>query len=293
MKKLHLLTSLLLLTGFKLFAQSHLKDVQTTSIWAPAGVKIDGKINEWEDSFQAYNKSTRLFYTISNNEKYLYLAVTSTDAGNNTKIAAGGITLTINTAAKKKDKNAYSLTYPVITRALRGHGRGLRGGGAQSDVTDTAVVNAAHRQFISSAKEIKVLGFKDMDDTLISIYNEYGIKAAIGYDTLGNYSYELAVPLKVLGISPDSIKEIAYNIKVNGLQIAANNAFRGGNGGGDNGGGGFAGNGGGGFGGGGGGRRGGGTTGGGKSAGNGGNNIDFADLTTPTDFWAKYTLATK
>ncbi len=291
MKKNSLFTILFLLSGYQLFAQSHLKDVQATSIWAPAGVKIDGRINEWEDSFQAYNKSTRLFYTISNNEKYLYLAVTSTDAGNNTKIAAGGITLTINTAGKKKDKNAYSLTYPVISRAGRGRGqRGSRSGAAQTDAPDTAAINAAHRQFISSAKEIKVLGFKDMDDTLISIYNEYGIKVAIGYDTLGNYSYELAIPLKVLGISPDSIKEIAYNIKVNGLQVNMGGAFKGLAAGGDNGGGGFGG-GGGGFGGGGGGRRGGGA--GGRNSGGASNNIDFADLTTPTDFWAKYTLATK
>src|SRR6201999_4616065 len=142
------------------------------------------------DHFQAFNKSTKLFYTVSNNEKYLYLALTSTDGGNNTKIAAGGITFTINTAGKKREKDAFSLTYPVISGGSRG-GRGQRGGGRfgggpQSGGTDTAVTNTAHRQFIASSKEIKVLGFKAIDDTLISIYNEYSIKAAIGYDTLGS-----------------------------------------------------------------------------------------------------------
>jgi hypothetical protein len=285
MKKLIIFHVLLLLTGLKIFAQAHLKNVQVTSVWAPANVKIDGKINEWEDNFQAYNKSTKLFYTLSNNEKYLYLAVTSTDAQNNTKIAAGGITLTINTEGKKKDKDAFTLTFPVISNS--GGGRGMRGGrsgGRQpTDATDTAAISAAHKQFIASAKEIKVFGFKQVDDTLVSIYNEYGIKAAIGYDSLGNYNYELAVPLKLLGISPDNTQEIAYNVKVNGLQISGDSqgkvmldAFQSGGGGGRIS---ISGN----------------DRGGGFGGGEKGNskNIDFADLTSPTDFWGKYTLAKK
>src|SRR6185437_6410480 len=221
MKKLVLIHTLIYAAGLGAFAQSHLKTVQVTSVWAPANVRIDGKLNEWEDNFQAYNKSTRLFYTLSNNEKYLYLAVTSTDAQTNTKIAAGGITFTINTEGKKKEKGAFILTYPVIANTGRGQrGGGRFGGRQQSNGTDTAAIAAAHRQFVASSKEIKVFGFKDVDDTLISIYNEYGIKTAIGYDSLGNYNYELAVPLKLLGISSDSPSEIAYNIKVNGLQIS-------------------------------------------------------------------------
>jgi hypothetical protein len=280
---------LLLYPWFKIFAQSHLNNVQATSVWAPANVRIDGKLNEWEDNFQAYNKSTRLFYTLSNNEKYLYLAITSTDAQNNTKIEAGGITLTINTAGKKKDKDAFILTYPVINTSGRGRrGGGRFGGRQQADGTDTAATNAAHRQFIESSKEIKVFGFKDVDDTLISIYNEYGIKSAIGFDTLGNYNYELAIPLKLLGLSPGNTGEIAYNVKVNGLQIPNGDqgkimldGIQGGN---------LSISGDGGFGGGrGGSGRGGGSKGGGKTN----NDMNFQDLTSPTDFWGKYTLAKK
>jgi hypothetical protein len=289
MKKLILFNVVLLFAGLKIFAQSHLKNVQATSVWAPANVKIDGKINEWEDNFQAYNKSTRLFYTLANNEKYLYLAITSTDAQNNTKIAAGGITLTINTAGKKKDKDAFMLTYPVISSTGRGRGRGGRRQASSGD--DTAATNAAHKQFIESSKEIKVFGFKDVDDTLISIYNEYGIKTAIGYDSLGNYNYELAIPLKLLGLSPDNTGEIAYNVKVNGMQIGGGIQGKamldGIQGGGVS----ISGVGGGGFGGGGGGRGGG--RGGGGGGGKASNDVDFQDLTSPTDFWGKYTLAKK
>lgn len=294
MRKLIPLIVLLMLSTLKMVAQSHLKDVQVTSVWAPADVKVDGRINEWEDHFQAYNKSTRLFYTVSNNDKYLFLAITSTDASNNNKIVAGGITLTVNTAGKKKDKNAYSLTFPIVARGARGQ-RGQRGGGArggrpQGAEMDTAAVSASRKQLITSSKEIKVIGFKDMTDSLISIYNEYGIKTAIGYDSLGNYSYELAIPLKLIELSIDQVQEIAYNIKVNGLANMGGGAPRGGAGGGF----GAEGGGGGGFGGGGNRGGGGGRGNGGGSAGAGrGSGQDMADLTSPTDFWAKYTLAKK
>jgi hypothetical protein len=277
-----------------------LSSVQAAAVWAPDKVKIDGKLDEWNDSFQAYNKATKLFYTLANDDKNLYLVVKSTDVQNNTKVMSGGITLTINTADKKKEDNAYSVTFPIVARANM---RGLRRprGSSQNTVMDSASIAEAaeaRKQAIASIKEISVLGFKDITDTLISIYNEYSIKAAVGYDDQGDFQYELALPLKLLNISTANPKEFAYNIRVNGMQI--NRRGGGGNGGGRNGGaggnGGGAGGGGGNGGGGGGGGRGGGGGGGGFGGGGGGfggGNPDMNDLLTPTDFWGKYTLIKK
>lgn len=287
MKRILPLVILLVLPALKIIAQSHLKDTQVNSVWAPTDVKIDGRINEWEDHFEAYNKSTRLFYTLSNNEKYLYLALTSTDPSNISKIMAGGITFTINTSGKKRDKEAYSLTFPVVNRIQRGS-RGRGAGRSAAPGTDTAALSAARKQLIASSKEIKVVGFKKMTDSLISIYNEYGIKVAIGYDSLGNYSYELALPLKLLELSAKQVQEIAYQVKVNGMMLGGGNRMGGGNGG--NEGFGSSGFGGSGFGGGnrGGGGRGNGTGGAGRAGGQ-----QTEDLTSATDFWAKYILAKK
>ena len=132
MRKLILFNVFLLFPGLKIFAQAHLKDVQATSVWAPTDVKIDGKINEWEDHFQAYNKRTKviLYGVLIMINTFSWRFNTVTDAQNNAKITAGGITFTINTEGKKKDKNAFILTYPVISRASRG--RGQRGGAADA-----------------------------------------------------------------------------------------------------------------------------------------------------------------
>lgn len=263
------------------FAQK-VNSTQQGSVWAPQGIKIDGKLSEWGTALQAYNKTVKLWYTIANDNRYLYLAIRSEDLNYNPKILAGGISLTINTAGKKRDKEAYLVTFPIISRAGSGGGHGGRGrrggfGGLQDeDKIDTVAAVAQQRQALATGKEISAIGFKEITDTLISIYNEYGIKAAGNIDDKGVYTAELAVPLSMLDI-PAGQKEIAYNIKVNGLQLQTKGisigdgpnkiSISGGGGGGGFGGGGFGG-------------------------GFGGRNTPDADnIMIPTDFWAKYPIA--
>ncbi|MHB8206545.1 hypothetical protein [Mucilaginibacter sp.] len=248
--------------------------IQIGSVWAPATVKIDGKLTEWGETLKAYNKNVQLWYTIANDDKNIYLAIKSTDLDNNNKILAGGISFTVNTEGKKRTKNAFTTTFPIINRTGgRTHG-GRRGGFGQQDTPDTAAIVNQQKQALATSKEISALGFKEITDTLVSIYNEYGIKASASIDGKGVLVYELAIPLKLLQITADNQKELAYNVKVNGLQLSESGGFGGGNNSG--GGGGRSGGGGGGFGGG---------FGGGKSA-------DVSDMMSPTDFWGKYILAT-
>jgi hypothetical protein len=289
------------ISGFAAKAQS----VQEAGIWAPANTKVDGKLTEWNNSLQANNKTVNLNYTIANDDKNLYLAIKATDQSTTAKILGGGINFTINTDGKKKDKDAFVIDFPILNRAAMRGGQGRRGGGQPGQPVDSAAIADMRAQTIAAIKEIKVTGFKDITDSVISIYNEYGIKAAVAYDSNGSFIYELAVPLSQLGISPDKTKEIAYNLKVNGIQFNRGNRDGGGRNGGEDGGGGGnvaiggGGNGGGGFGGGNRGGGGGGFGGGGNRGGGGGNRgfggggFDMQSMLSPTDFWAKYTLAKK
>jgi len=199
-----------MIPGITLLAQTKLKSVQVASVWAPADVKIDGNLEEWDNNFQAENKAGGLFYTLSNNNLYLYLAVTGTNAKSSAKLAAGGLTFTINTDGKKTSKDAFTLTYPVI----------LKSQVAQPALADTVAVSAAHKAIMENSKIIKVSGFKDLDDTLISTKNDFGILTAISFKKSGNYCFEVAIPLKEIFLTIDKAKEIAYNIKVNGSEGA-------------------------------------------------------------------------
>ncbi|TKC00709.1 hypothetical protein [Pedobacter cryophilus] len=279
--------SLIFIANINAFAQKA-SDIQEESLWAPT-VKVDGKITEWEAPLKAVNKSTNLSYTIANDSKNLYLAIQSKDLTNNNKIMLGGITLTVNPTGKKKDKEGYMLTYPVINRVRR-QGGGQGGGGGTVRIQggpgslgqfqqrtpaqrDSMQIAMAKTQLIA-AKEIKIFGFKDITDSLVSIYNEYGIKAVATINEAGLFSYEIAIPLSLLEMSADKPKEFSYNIKVNGLQMGN---FGGGNFGG--------------------GRPGGAGGGGGnvvtvvRTEGGGGfGGGNFQELLSPTDFWGKYIL---
>jgi hypothetical protein len=260
--------------------------IQEGSILAPASIKIDAQLDDWNNTFQAYNKTTDIFYTIANNESNLYLVIKAGNATINNKIIGGGVNLTINTEGKKKDKDAFVVTFPVVDMAnLRNMVMQFAGGmGRQRQEPDSAAIANMRKKAISIDKEIKLAGFKDIPDSVISIYNEYGIKAAIDFDNKGSLVIEMMIPLKYLHIANGKDASFAYNLKLNGINlngiIPGGNAMFGGAGGG-----GFA--------------RGGGGGGFGAEPPRVNANAamagmaDIANLLNPTDFWAKYILARK
>jgi hypothetical protein len=260
-----------------------LPEIQKQSQVAPATTKIDGKLLEWNDNFAAENKRTEIFYTIANDNKNLYLVLKSSSSTNTNKIFAGGVTFVVNTQGRKSDKDAQSITYPIIKRAERGQlgarqGQGGQGGGGQGGFQNRTQqtpqqrdsINLAQRKIqLANTKEFKVSGFKVITDSLISIYNEYGIKAVGAMNSKGEYVYEMAIPLSLLDLFAESPKEFSYQIKINGL---SNMGF--GGQGGQGGRGGVSGRGG---------------AGGGGNFGVGGQS-SITEMASPTDFWGKYLI---
>lgn len=275
MKKKYTLLFFVLLS-LSSFAQK-LPEVQEKHISVPSNIKIDGKANEWNDSFAAENKRTGLFYSLVNDDKNLYLVIKSSSTANTNKIMLGGISFTINNKGKKKEKDAIIITYPIINRVNRQQGGRAMGqnrqGSFQNRVQQTVLQRdsaliALYKTQLLGVKEIKVVGFKAITDSLISIYNEYSIKAVASFDKNGTYIYELAVPLKLLELSLTGTNEFAYQIKVNGL---SNMNFGGNREGGFN-------------------SR---NIGGNRNVGTGFNNAggnQGQDLMSATDFWSKYIL---
>jgi hypothetical protein len=81
--------SFLLITHFTAKAQK-LPNKQEVSLRIPADMKIDGNAKEWNNKFQAYNKLTNIFYTLSNDDKNLYLVIQATDPIIIEKMIRGG-----------------------------------------------------------------------------------------------------------------------------------------------------------------------------------------------------------
>lgn len=179
-----------------------LPNIQTTGVWLPETVKIDGKLNEWDNGLSANNKSNHLQYTLANNDKYLYLAVKSADKVTVGKIIAGGVNLTMK-FPDDNQQTALGIVYPL--------------GNAKYKNNSYAYLDSVKiSDMVLMAKEIKVLNFKTIPDSLISVYNSYGIKSSISYNK-GLLIYELMLPLNVLGIPYTENSKFNYKIKLDGF----------------------------------------------------------------------------
>lgn len=200
--------------------------VQTTSVWAPNNLRIDGKELEWGDSFAAENKRTEIYYTMANDDKSIYLAIKSVSKLAVAKIMAGAISFTIHPKGRKKE-SGYTITYPIVNRNRNVGGGQARQRGVQNRSNQTqqqrdSLQLVQRKTQLATVKEIKQQGFTNINDSLISIYNEYGIKAAASFDNEGNIFIEYAIPFYMLNIVYNDVKEIAYQIKLNGRGAGVN-----------------------------------------------------------------------
>lgn len=216
---------LFLSISFTAIAQKYPK-VQEISLRAPGNIKIDGKLTEWAGKLQAYSYRDRIFYTISNDDENLYLTVQTGGPFANDKVLQGGITFTVSHAEGRERLKApdnVSVKYPMLSE--RGIAAMVAGCYQYADLNNDnagnkqridSLVTTMNKHIIRWSKEIQVIGVNEITDPLISIYNTQGIKVAGVFNDKMIYTYELAIPLKYLGISVTGNDKFSYNIKLNG-----------------------------------------------------------------------------
>jgi len=224
------------------FAQK-LPNVQQGGLYAPAKVAIDGKTDDWGNKFRAYNHATDIYYTIANSDARLYLIVQATDPAVINKIIGGGITFTIQPVGKKSDKGGMNITYPLFDKKNKPyvHSSQVYGnsiltvsgndvtimprsnveGGPTGHVADPkefqgdSIMRIYNKRLADYSKYIAVNGIKGID-SLISVYNTDGIRVAELFDNKINYTYEMAIDLKLLGLTTN---KFAYHITINGSSL--------------------------------------------------------------------------
>jgi hypothetical protein len=198
-----------------------LAGTQQASLRAPANIKIDGKATEWGNQFQAYNKNTQVYYTIANDDDNLYLIIQSKRTDINNKILLGGVTFTINSSGKKNDRSGISITFPIIDKKDQAHIKlkdqpQLTSDTLSSKMRSDSFKRVINKELIDKSRYIGVIGVKSITDSVISKYNDVGIKAFALFDDQIYYTYELKVPIKYLGLSINSPAKFNYQIKLSG-----------------------------------------------------------------------------
>jgi hypothetical protein len=198
-------------------------NVQQGSLRAPLTVKTDGKLTEWGKQLQAYNNSTGVFYTIANSNDKLYLTLLAKDASSIKKILLGGITFTINQTGKSSDKERMSITFPLLKMAevsslnIKFNEPAFAIDAAGKARQTDSIAMLLNTDLATKAKDIKVEGISQIADKLISVYNDEDIRASLRFDSEKYLVYELAVPLKYLGLSIANQPKFHYNLMLNGL----------------------------------------------------------------------------
>jgi hypothetical protein len=193
-----------------------LPNVQTVSMPAPAGIKVDGRPPEWSNGFQAFNHATGVYYTIANDAENLYLVVQGTDVHTVEKIISGGVTLTIKNPDKKSGFQPVTVTFPFVLPKDRFP---IVQKIKEKNEDKSFDQDELNKQLISAEKEIDVRGIKKIQDTIISVYNDAGIIAATRLDNKKVLTYELSIPLKYLQQNIDSKLSFNYNIRLNPPRI--------------------------------------------------------------------------
>ena len=199
-----------------------LPQVQKVSLRAPANAKADGKITEWGNQFEAYNKSADVWYTIANDDEKLYFVIQARNADVIHKMMRGCVTIIINTSGKKNDKNAITITFPdylvpdIPNVSLNRRPKPDADTAGFRLKTDSFMY-MMNRRLVQKQKFLVVSGLKGLADSLISVYNDIGVGAKAILDHQLNYNYELAIPLKYLGLDVSGVTKFSYNIRLNGV----------------------------------------------------------------------------
>lgn len=227
MKNISLITLLFTCSmHFDSIAQK-LPKVQLNGVRAPLGIKIDGKTTEWNNGFKANNPKNRIFYTMSNDDQYVYLTIRAVDRFASEK-ALYGINLMIKSreVINEKLNKKLSINFPpiideeknreirfIVTRAQR----------LNKDASDSeskkldSLKNMANNFINDSYNEILISGIEAIKEPSISIYNTEGIKIAARFNDQMLYVYELAIPLKHIQPLLDRTSSFAYDIKMDGI----------------------------------------------------------------------------
>lgn len=197
-----------------------LPNKQITGLHAPDNIKIDGKDTEWHNQFQAYNNATEVFYTMANDAENFYFTVQATDPNIINRIISGGISLTLQKTNKKEDKSGITIIYPITETSLYFSLR-KRKNAVEDTTAKTADSLMKHNNALiaKNCKWIKVTGIPGVD-TLTSIYNINGIKAAGLFNNQKVYTCEFALKLDLLKTAMTGGQKFNYHVRLNGMKAA-------------------------------------------------------------------------
>ena len=285
MNKKQVFVLLYLLIAITISSCSH--KIVSTNSWQSGDFTVLTK-TETSEPLQFYDDKSKLQYEVSNDYKNLYICLKATDEQSQMKIVRAGMTVGIDTLAKKSPQVEIMFPFPV---AHAKDGSSDASTDSKKDWRNKSDTSNQRKHFMKQYNEIHLSGFKPPVNGIIPLHNVYGIYVNIVWDSLNIMYYKAIIPFKTFFkdslIASDSSRIFAFSVDVNGMPTGQSGSH-GGEGGGHS-----SGMGGGGMGGGmhGGGMGGGGMRGGGGQYGYGSG--DRSSMYESSKFYARIKLSTR
>jgi hypothetical protein len=201
-----------------------LPKVQNESVWVPANIKIDGTAAEWNYKYKAFDLRNHIFYTISNDDKNLYLIIHTAEQHTINKIYVGGVTFkVISVNHPHATPVAISYPYRFGNNGIYLHAKNefdkLKKDSIANGQKIRDLLQLKNKDFTTMWKELKAAGIKALNDTVFAVYDAGGIKVKTLFDNQLDYTYELALPLKYLETVLNNSDKLRFDIRLNGGEL--------------------------------------------------------------------------
>ncbi len=170
-----------IILGLLISLHSIAQDGISESKWQTKPLIIDGNDNEWPKPFSFFDTQSALMFSISNDDKNLYLCFSNNDRMKTSKMMKAGWSIELFSSEKKR-KFDVSIIFPNSIDP---------GINKQSDF------NAAIQIYKSEIQTVKTKGFL-LTKTEINLSNNSGINIVVGADSTEKIVYEIKIPLKEL-----------------------------------------------------------------------------------------------
>ncbi|MEO9022582.1 MAG: hypothetical protein ABI237_19485 [Ginsengibacter sp.] len=196
------------LTSAIAFAQD-----KPASQWPANTIIIDGNAAEWNLPLKNYDRDTRLFFDIKNDNNNLYLCFQSSDEMNQAKIMRSGMKIILISKINGKHKEVIDFPLPYKRPSS---------GSSQDELQEkfgrAQMIQNIRAAFLASDTVMNVKGFTTKNG-IIPSNDPNGIHASINWSANNTFTYEIAIPLKEMfgnDYNPKDIsKEIALNVIIN------------------------------------------------------------------------------
>ena len=197
---------------------------ELTSDWNKSKVKIDGNPTEWSDELR-YLKDDNIAVGFLNDDKDLYLCLTTADISKVMQMFRGGLTIMIE---PENGGKVFGIKFPFMDFAgMRNNFKRSEGDGDNPGL-DGGYRGAFIKKVIVNQRQIQIVNEDQKVINVLPVVNKNGIKAALGYYN-DQFVYELEVPLRSGSNFPfliDAVTGEKINLKIETGEIKRPNLKR-------------------------------------------------------------------